>query len=338
MKDLFPIYKTHKDLVYLDSAASSLKPQVVIDAINDYYNNYSCNIERGVYKIGYDATAKVDLARKTIADYFNVKSNEIIFTRGATSSLNMAIKMVMSTLSDGDEVITSLLEHHSSLLPILNEQKHRNIIVKYIPLDENGMITVENFKKVLSPKTKFVELTHVSNVLGYVTPIREIIKIAHERGILVSVDGAQSAPHMAIDLKDLDADFYSFSFHKMFGPTGLGVLYSKKELLRKFDSIEVGGEMNDEVSTTSFSYKDIPYKHEAGTIPIAEVFGAKAAIDFIKKIGIDKIEEHSLTLRNKALEELKKIKEIEIYNANVDSSIIAFKTFGFVPLVSSLIM
>ena len=323
MKELFPALLNNKDMVYLDSAASSIKPKSVIDAINDYYNNYSTNIDRGVYKVSLDATSRCLESRKIIAEYINAKPNEVIFTRGASNSLNMVARMIDEYLNDGDEVVTSVLEHHSSFLPWLNISKHKNIVLKFVPL-ENGKITVENFKSVLSNKTKVVALTHVSNVLGYKTPVKEIVKLAHEAHAIVSIDGAQASPHLSLDMKDLDVDFYSFSLHKMCGPTGLGVLYGKEELLRKYNPVELGGEMNDEVSTTSVTYKDIPYKFETGTMPIAEIFAVKPCIELLKSIGIDNIEKRSIYLRNLALNEMKKIEEIEIYNDSEESSIVAF--------------
>lgn len=328
MKELFPIFKTHKDLVYLDSSASSLKPKMVIDAVSNYYNNYSCNIERGIYKICFDATRICEDARQNIASYLNVDSEEIIFTRGASSSLNMVASMLKDILKEGDEVIVSELEHHSSFLPFLRLSKTIGIKLVFVELTPDGHITVENFKKALSPKTKVVALTHVSNVLGYITPIKEIIELSHKNNIIVSVDGAQAIPHFRVDLKDLDADFYSFSFHKCFGPTGLGVLYGKKKYLNMLEPVELGGEMNSTVTKDSVTYKDIPYKFEAGTMPIAEIFGASKAIDFLRSLDLLKEEEKAISLRNIALSELKKMDEIIIYNDTDSSSIISFNIKG----------
>ena len=328
MKELFPVYENNKDLVYLDSAASSLKPKAVIDAINDYYLNYSVNIERGVYKLALDATKRVEDARLKVASFINASSEEVIFTRGASNSLNMVALMLKRTLKAGDEVIVSELEHHSSFLPWLDVKREKDIKLVFVPLTKEGKITTENFKKVLSPKTKAVCLTHVSNVLGYKSDIKEITRLAHEVNAIVSIDGAQAIPHEKVDVKDLDVDFYSFSFHKMCGPTGLGVLYGKKNLLNALDPVEFGGEMNDEVSTTSVTYKTLPYKFETGTMPIAEIFGADATIDFLNKIGMDYIKNEGLRLRNLALNELLKLDEIEIYNKTEESSVIAFNIKG----------
>ena len=340
MKELFPALINNKDYIYLDSAASSIKPKTVIDAVNDYYLNYSCNIDRGVYQESLDATSKCNESRKMMANYLNAKNEEIIFTRGASNSLNMVAQMVGATLNDYDEVITSELEHHSSFLPWLNLSKHKKIVLKFVELTEDGRITIENFKKVLTNKTKVVALTHVSNVLGYKTPIEEIIKLAHSKGAIVSIDGAQAIPHMKIDVKALDVDFYSFSLHKMCGPTGLGVLYGKKELLEKYDPIELGGEMNDEVSKDSVTYKAIPHKFETGTMPIASIFAVKPCIELLNSIGIENIEKRSVELRNLALNEMLKMEDIVVYNAKEESSIISFniKNVHSHDAVSSLAM
>lgn len=328
MKELFPVYSKNKDLIYLDSAASSLKPKAVIDAINDYYLNYSVNIERGVYKLALDATRRVEESRENIARFINANPEEVIFTRGASNSLNMVALMLKRTLKDGDEVIVSELEHHSSFLPWLDVKREKNIKLIFVPLTKDGKITVENFKSVLSSQTKVVALTHVSNVLGYKTDVKEIVRLSHEVGAIVSIDGAQAIPHERVDVKDLDVDFYSFSFHKMCGPTGLGILYGKKKLLNSLDPVEFGGEMNDEVSKDSVTYKALPYKFETGTIPIAEIFGANATIDFLNEIGMEYIKNRGLELRNMALNELLKLKEIEVYNKSEESSVIAFNIKG----------
>ena len=323
----FPVLND-KDMVYLDSAASSLKPKCVIDAISDYYTNYSVNIERGVYKKALDATSIVSESRRKIAKFINANENEVIFTRGCTDSLNFVALSIKQMLKEGDEVITSPIEHHSNYLPWLKASKEIGFKIKYTELGCHNEITFENVKKAITSNTKVIALTHVSNVLGYKTPVKEICEYAHKMGIIVSIDGAQAIPHELIDVKDLDVDFYSFSFHKMCGPTGLGVLYGKKELLDKIEPPELGGEMNDEVTLGSVTYKEAPYKFEAGTLPIAEIFGAGACIDYLNSIGMNNIESISISLRNKALNEMKKIKEIEIYNDFYESSIISFNIKG----------
>jgi len=326
----FTVLENNPNLCYLDSAASALKPKCVIDKINDYYNNYSCNIDRGVYPLSFDATKICDESRNRIAKFINAKENEIVFTRGASNSLNMIASMMKHYLSPGDEVITSLLEHHSSFLPFLKLQEEIGIKLVFVELDKDLKITVDNFKKAITPKTKFVQLTQVSNVTGYHTPIDEIVKIAHQNNILVSVDGAQGITHLKQDMVESDYDFYSFSLHKMCGPTGLGILYAKEELLNKLEPAEFGGEMNDEVTMSSVLYKAAPHKFETGTMPIAEMFASGTACEFIESIGYDYIESASVSLRNKAILELKKIPEIEIYNPLIDqgSTTIAFNIKG----------
>ncbi|MCR5741574.1 MAG: cysteine desulfurase [Gammaproteobacteria bacterium] len=328
VREDFPVLLNNQDMVYLDSAASSLKPKRVIDGIKKYYELYSTNIERGVYKEAYEATEIVNDARKEIAKFINAQTKEVIFTRGTTDSLNFVAIALKRILKKGDEVITSTLEHHSSFLPWLYASKEIGFKLKFVELDKDNKITIKNFKKALTKNTKVVALTHVSNVLGYKTPVEEIVKLSHEVGAIVSIDGAQAIPHERIDVKHLDVDFYSFSFHKMCGPTGLGVLYGKEELLKRLDPPEFGGEMNDEVHLDSLTFKEIPYKFEAGTLPIAEIFGAKEAVEYIDDLGYDFIHDRTIALRNFALEELKKMKEIEIYNAKEESPIISFNIKG----------
>ncbi len=327
-KELFPVYNNNKDLVYLDSAASALKASCVIDAVSDYYNNYSTNIERGLYKLSLNATKKVEEARRNIASFINAKPNEVIFTRGTTESLNQIALSLRNILKEGDEVITSLTEHHSSFLPLLNLFKEIGIKLVFVPLNDKHEVTIDNIKKVVTKNTKLIALAHVTNVLGTKLDVKEVTSFAHENNILVSIDGAQAIPHMKIDVKELDVDFYSFSFHKMCGPTGLGILYAKEKILNSIEPAFLGGEMNDEVTRTSVLYKDLPYKFEAGTLPIAEIFGANACINLLHEIGYDEIHERTAKLRDFAVSELSKIEEVEIYNLDSESSLIAFNIKG----------
>ncbi len=313
-----------KPLVYLDSAASALKPQVVIDAINHYYQDLSVNIHRGIYDEAYEATRLYEETREIVAKFINASPEEVIFTRGATSALNLVALSYGMNLTSEDEIITSELEHHSSVLPwqaIANKTKAKLV---YVPLDSEGRITTESFKSVLSKKTKIVALTYVSNVMGYRTPLDEIIPLAHEIGAKVVVDAAQAAPHLKIDVRRLDVDFLAFSGHKMLGPTGVGVLYGKQELLNSMEPLELGGEMNEEVNKQHSVWKDSPYKFEAGTMPIASVIGLAKAVEYLTSAGIDTIEDYTKRIRNYAYQQLKKIEGIEIYNPTSDSSIIAF--------------
>ncbi len=332
LKKEFPVFDAHSDLCYLDSAASSLKPNSVIKKMDYYYNNLGCNVHRGVYELSYEATDMYEEARAKVARFINSRFEEVVFTRGASQALNLvALSYGMHNINEGDEVITSELEHHSSHMPWFNVCKVKNAKLKYIPLTKEGRITVEGFKSVLTEKTKVVALTYVSNVMGYITPIKEIIKICHERGIIVSVDAAQAVPHMKVDVKDLDCDFLSFSGHKMCGPTGVGVLYGKKELLEKMEPVEFGGDMADVVSLDSQSYKDSPYKFETGTPMIAEVIGLGEACDFLTSIGLDEIGAYEKMLAKKAIELLSEIEDVEIYNKNTDTGVITFNIKGVHP-------
>lgn len=332
LKKEFPVFDAHSDICYLDSAASSLKPNSVIKKMDYYYNNLGCNVHRGVYELSYEATDMYEEARAKVARFINSRFEEVVFTRGASQALNLvALSYGMHNINEGDEVITSELEHHSSHMPWFNVCKVKNAKLKYIPLTKEGRITVEGFKSVLTEKTKVVALTYVSNVMGYITPIKEIIKICHERGIIVSVDAAQAVPHMKVDVKDLDCDFLSFSGHKMCGPTGVGVLYGKKELLEKMEPVEFGGDMADVVSLDSQSYKDSPYKFETGTPMIAEVIGLGEACDFLTSIGLDEIGAYEKMLAKKAIELLSEIEDVEIYNKNTDTGVITFNIKGVHP-------
>ena len=330
-KQYFPIYNNNKDLAYLDSAASSLKPKCVIDKIDYYYNNICVNVNRGVYSLSYEATDLYEESRRVVAKFINAKEEEIVFTRGASASLNLVASSYAEFINEGDEIITTLQEHHSSFMPWLNVAKKKKARIIYVPLTEDGKVTIENFKKVLTDRTKVVAINQVSNVLGYINPIKEICKLAHEVGAIVSVDGAQSVPHMRVDVKDLDCDFLSFSGHKMCGPSGVGVLYGKYNLLEKMPPVEFGGDMAQDVYEYEMTFKDAPYKFETGTPLISEVIALKDAVEFITSIGLDNIKAHELELKKYALEQLKDVEGIEIYNDNLDSSLITFNIKGVHP-------
>ena len=275
----FPVLENNPTLVYLDTCATSLKPQCVIDKLNEYYQKYGVNVNRGVYGLSYQATEEYEETREIVAKFINAKTNEVVYTKGASNGLNLvAMSYGMENINEGDEIIVSELEHHSNLLPWQHIAKVKKATLKYIELDSTGRLTIEAFKKVLSDKTKVVAITYVSNVMGYITPIEEIIKLAHSKNAIVVVDAAQAVPHMKIDVKKIDADFLAFSAHKMFGPTGFGILYGKYKLLQKMSPIEFGGDMNDFVEKYESEYKDAPYKFETGTPPIAEAIAFKEAI------------------------------------------------------------
>ena len=319
----FPQIKNN--IVYLDTAAMSFKPQSVIDEVNHYYQDLSVNIHRGLYDISIEATNLYESTRQIAADFIHAKVDEIVFTRGTTASLNLvASSYGMAFVQEGDEIIVSELEHHSSYLPWLQVAKKKKAILKFIPLNDEGRITVEGFKQVLSDRTKIVALTHVSNVMGYVTPIQEIIELAHQRKAIVVVDGAQAVPHFQVDVKKLDCDFFAFSAHKMLGPTGIGVLYGKYNLLQQMEPTEFGGDMNDSVTKCDAEWKDAPQKFESGTMPVASVIGFAKAIGYLNQNTVSEIEKHIHQVYLYTLTQLKKIPGIEIYNPHADTGIIAF--------------
>ena len=324
IREQFPIYDNIPNLVYLDSGATALKPKCVLDKMNEYYSTYGVNIHRGVYSLSYQATDEYDKARQIVAEFINSNFKEVVFTKNVSDALNKICLMLEHKLSNDDEVITSELEHHSSVLPWMKACERKNANLKYIPLNEEGRITVENFKKVLTNKTKIVALTLVSNVMGYLTPIKEIIDLAHEQGAIVIVDAAQAIQHFPIDVKELNCDFLAFSGHKAMGPTGIGVFYGKKKILKELQPIDFGGDMNEEVDLFNVEIKDIPFRFETGTPPIAEAIGLGKALEFIKEIGLDNIQNHEKKLHAYALSKLNEIEGITIYNKTSDVGIISF--------------
>ncbi len=331
IREEFPIYETNPSLVYLDSGATSLKPKCVQDKMNEYYTEYGVNIHRGVYKLSYLATEEYDKARNNVARFINAKDSEIIFTKNVSESLNVLCLMYSKLLNKGDEILSSYQEHHSSILPWIIASKENELKLTYIPLDKDAHLTIENFKNNISENSKVLVITYVSNVLGYVNDVKEMIKIAHEHNMIVIVDAAQAIQHIAIDVKDLDCDFLAFSGHKMFGPTGIGVLYGKKKLLKQLQPVFYGGDMNEEVYSDSVDIKEVPYCFETGTPAIAEALGLSEAINFIRKIGFDKIIEHDKSLIAYAKEKMSKIEGITIYNKDMDTPIISFNIDGVHP-------
>jgi cysteine desulfurase/selenocysteine lyase len=331
LKKDFPVLDD-ETLIYLDTAASSLKPRQVIKKLDEYYEKYSVNVHRGVYNLSYVATEMYEESRKKVSKFINADFNEIIFTRGASSALNLvATSYGLNNLSSADEIIVSELEHHSQVLPWQNVSNITKAKLVYVPLDKEGRITIENFKKVLNKNTKVVALNYVSNVMGYIAPIKEIIRLSHEVGAVVSVDAAQAAPHIRIDVKDLDCDFLSFSGHKMLGPTGIGVLFGKSKLLDDMPPIEFGGDMNDNVDLYEASWKEIPYKFETGTPIISGAIGFGAAIDYIESVGLEEIALHEKTLKDYTVKKLEELQDITIYNKTAETGIITFNIDGVHP-------
>lgn len=324
-KNDFPMLKN--DIVYFDNGATTLKPKCVIDKMNDYYFNYSSNAHRGDYKISLKASSEYEDVRLKVKNFINAdKKEEVIFTSGSTDSLNMVVYgYFKNKLKSGDEVLITKAEHASNILPWFELSKDINIKVKYIPLTNDHTVTLTNVINSITDKTKVISLAHITNVIGDIRPIKEITEYAHKKGILVVVDGAQSVGHTSVDVKYLDIDFLSFSAHKMLGPTGVGVLYGKYDLLNDMKPVRYGGGMNISfVSKDEVEYKDLPYRLEAGTQNIAGVIGFGEAIDYINKIGIDNIEETCDSLKEYIISKLKQIPHIKLYNENVEGATVTF--------------
>jgi cysteine desulfurase / selenocysteine lyase len=304
-----------KPLVYLDSSATSQKPIQVIETVEKYYKEINSNVHRGVHTLGTRATDAYEGAREKVRKFINAKSTqEVIFTRGTTTSLNtVAASYAAANLNAGDEIVITYMEHHSNIIPWQQVAKRTGAVLKYIPLQEDGTISLDDVRATVTSNTRVVSVMQVSNVLGVINPVKEIAKIAHENGAIMVVDGAQSAPHMKIDVQDLDCDFLAFSGHKMCAPTGIGVLYGKKHLLEKMEPIEFGGEMIDFVHLQESTWKELPWKFEAGTPIIAGAIGLGAAIDFLNEIGLDNIAQHEHKLAAYALEKMSSVPGMTIY-------------------------
>lgn len=319
----FPILEQQvngKRLAYLDSTATSQKPKQVIDALSDYYERYNSNVHRGVHTLGSLATDGYEGARETVRRFIHAKYfEEIIFTRGTTAAINMiAHSYGDANVSEGDEIVVTQMEHHANLVPWQQLAKRQGATLKFIPMAEDGTITLEAVRETVSERTKIVAIAHVSNVLGTINDIKAIAEIAHEHGAIISVDGAQSVPHMKVDVQDLNVDFYSFSGHKMLGPTGIGVLYGKREHLNQMEPTEFGGDMIDFVDLYDSTWTDLPTKFEAGTPLIAQAIGLQAAIEYIESIGFDAIHEHEQALTTYAYEQMSQIEGIDIYGPSQD--------------------
>ncbi|MGG4141655.1 cysteine desulfurase [Paenibacillus algorifonticola] len=323
IREQFPILHQEINghpLVYLDSAASSQKPRSVIDAINRYYEKDHSNVHRGVHTLGSRATDAYEGAREKVASFLNAAlPEEIIFTRGTTTALNLvASSYARNACKPGDEIVITQMEHHSNLIPWQQVAKATGATLKYIPLQPDGSFTLADAELTITANTKVVAMTYVSNVLGIVNPVKEVAAIAHRNGAVMVVDGAQSTPHMRVDVRDLDCDFYAFSGHKMCGPTGIGALYGKKALLSKMEPIEFGGEMIDYVDLYESTWKDIPYRFEGGTPIIANAVGLGAAIDFLQEIGMDEIDKHQRQLAAYAYDRLSELEGVTIYGPKAD--------------------
>ncbi len=317
-------------LVYLDSGATSQKPTVVIDALKAYYEQDNSNVHRGVHTLGNRATEGYEGAREKVRNFIGATSTkEVIFMRGTTTAINtVAASYGDANVSEGDEIVITYMEHHSNIIPWQQLAKRKNAVLKYIDLEEDGTITLENVRKAITEKTKIVSVMHVSNVLGVVNPIKDITKIAHEHGAIMVVDGAQAAPHIKVNVQDLDCDFYAFSGHKMCGPTGIGVLYGKQRHLEAMEPVEFGGEMIDFVGLQESTWKELPWKFEGGTPIIAGAIGLAAAIDYLESIGLEAIEQHEHELAAYAMEQMSKIEGLTIYGPKDPSKRAGIVTFN----------
>lgn len=329
----FPILDqeiNEKPLAYLDNAATSQKPKQVIAALTHYYEFDNANVHRGVHTLAARATDAYESARSKVAKFIHAREvAEIIFTRGTTSAINLVVdSYAEANIEAGDEIVISYLEHHSNLIPWQQLAKRKGAVLKYIELEEDGTISVEQAKKKIGEKTKIVALAHVSNVLGTITPIKEIAAIAHKFGAVILVDGAQAVPHMEVNVVDLDADFYAFSGHKMMAPTGIGALYGKRELLDAMEPTEFGGEMIDFVELYDSTWKELPWKFEAGTPIIGGAIALGAAIDYLAEVGLANIHAHEQALASYAIEEMSKIEGITIYGPKDASKRCGLVTFN----------
>jgi cysteine desulfurase/selenocysteine lyase len=338
IRDDFPILKrriNNKPLIYFDSAATSQKPLSVINTISDYYQNHNANIHRGVHTLAEEATGLYESARNKIAKFINAKfPSEIIYTKNTTESINLVVNTWgRSELLSGELVLLTEMEHHSNLVPWQMLAKEKGLELEFIPVLENGTLDHHAYEQLLIRKPRIVSFTHMSNVLGTINPVKKMAELAHKHGAVVLIDGAQSVPHMEVNVLDLDADFYAFSGHKMLGPTGIGILYGKKAILEKIPPFMGGGDMIKQVHLRTFLPNDVPYKFEAGTPPIAEVVGLSSAIYYLEKIGMSNIQRHEHSLMRYAFDRLSKMPGITIIGKELENrgGVISFTLDGIHP-------
>jgi len=337
IKSQFPIFSKKingKQLVYLDSSNSSQKPLSVINRLNDFYKNEFSNIGRSIHSLAVNATNKFEETRVGVKNFINAKfKEEIIFTKNATEAINLvATTFGQKYVKDGDEIIITELEHHSNYVPWNFLRENKKAIIKFAPINEDGDIVISKLQELITSKTKIIAVSHLSNVTGTIVPIKEIIEIARKKNVPVLVDGCQSVPHISVDVSDLDCDFYAFSGHKVYGPTGVGILYAKKKWLEKLPPYIGGGAMISEVKKDKITYAPLPEKYEAGTMPTAEVITFNESIKFIKSIGMDNLIKHEKEITNYALEKLKKINSLKIIgNPKNKAGVIAFTLKGVHP-------
>jgi len=330
IREDFPILSRKvydRPLVYLDNGATTQKPLCVLDAMREEYLNVNANVHRGVHYLSQQATDLHEQAREKVRKFINAGSvNEIIFTRGTTESLNLVVSSFCDGfMSEGDEVIVSVMEHHSNIVPWQLQAARKGISLRVIPMNDKGELLLDEYEKLFTERTKIVSVTHVSNVLGTVNPVKEIVRIAHEHGVPVIVDGAQSTPHFAVDVQDIDCDFFAFSGHKMYGPTGVGVLYGKEDWLDRMPPYQGGGEMIESVSFEKTVFEHLPFKFEAGTPDYVATHGLATAIDYISSIGIDNISRHEQELTKYCMERMQEIDGIRLFGtANDKDAVVSF--------------
>jgi len=318
IREDFPILKRHvngKPLIYFDNAATSQKPESVIETTDRYYREYNANIHRGIHKLAEEATLAHEEAREKIAKFINAKhTEEIIFTRNATEAINLvAYAWGGANIGKGDKIVLTIMEHHSNIVPWQLLAQEKGASVEYVKIDNGGLLRLDEVHELIDEKTKIVCVTQASNVLGTINPVKEIGKVAHRYGAMFLVDAAQSVPHMPVDVRNIDSDFFAFSGHKMLGPTGIGVLHGKSEHLSRMPPFLGGGEMIREVHTTGASWKDIPYKYEAGTPNIVGAIGLGAAVDYLSKIGMENVHEHEREISRYAIGRMSEVKDLTLY-------------------------
>tara|TARA_B100000809_G_scaffold71516_1_gene69102 strand:- start:2161 stop:3357 length:1197 start_codon:yes stop_codon:yes gene_type:complete len=331
IKKDFPIF-SDSDLVYLDNAATTQKPQSVLDAVDSLYKEANANVHRALYSLGSEATERFETSRKKVANFIGAHSKEIIFTSGTTESINLLAHSLGNILKSGDEILISEMEHHSNIVPWQMAAKRTGAILKYLSITETGELDLTNSEKYFTSKTKIVSLTHLSNVLGTINPINNLAKLAHDVGAIMIVDGAQGVPHMNVNIQELGCDFYAFSGHKMLGPTGIGVLWGKPELLDEMEPFMGGGEMINTVTMKASTWNDIPYKFEAGTPNFAQAVGLGAAIDYLEKIGMDAIQNQEKAITQYALDKMNNIDGLRIHgSAKKRGGVISLNVDGIHP-------
>lgn len=334
IREQFPILSTQmsgKPLVYLDNGATTQKPQRVIDAVKAFYDSQNSNIHRGIYELSEQATVLYEKVRARVAGFINANPQEIVFTSGTTASINLVASALTDRINKGDEILLTLLEHHSNIVPWQQLAKRTGAVLKFVGLTEDGSLDLDDLTSKLSASTKIVAVTHISNVLGTVVDVKQIAQLAHDYGALVLVDGAQAIAHQAVDVSDLECDFYVFSGHKMYGPTGVGVLYGKKSLLDTLEPPQTGGGMITEVHQDKSAFAETPFKFEAGTPPIAQVIGLGEAISFIKEIGWESIIAHEHSLSQYCQQELDKLKGITVLGPETKAPVFSLVDDGIHP-------